>query len=189
MLAYILRRIVYAIPVLIGVNLLTFSLFFVVNSPDDMARMHLGEKHVSIAAVERWKQHHGYDKPLIYNHSESGVKKITGTLFYKKSLSLFTFDFGASDRGRDISHDIGERMWPSLAIALPVLLIGLLVNVTFAMLMALFRGTSIDLSGVLFCVVLMSISGLFLHYLWTILNRKDVTVGTHFRLSKWMGCI
>ncbi|MDH5570990.1 MAG: ABC transporter permease, partial [Gammaproteobacteria bacterium] len=33
MFAYILRRILYAIPILIGVNLLTFSLFFVVNSP------------------------------------------------------------------------------------------------------------------------------------------------------------
>ena len=33
MLAYILRRLLYAIPILIGVNLLTFALFFVVNTP------------------------------------------------------------------------------------------------------------------------------------------------------------
>jgi len=41
MLAYLVRRVLYAIPILIGVNLLTFLLFFVVNSPDDMARMHV----------------------------------------------------------------------------------------------------------------------------------------------------
>ena len=44
MLAYIIRRALYAIPVLIGVNLITFLLFFVVNTPDDIARMQLGFK-------------------------------------------------------------------------------------------------------------------------------------------------
>jgi site-specific recombinase XerD len=44
MIAYLIRRILYAIPILIGVNLLTFALFFVVNTPDDMARMQLGVK-------------------------------------------------------------------------------------------------------------------------------------------------
>jgi len=46
MYAYIIRRVLYAIPILIGVNILTFALFFMVNSPDDMARMQLGMKHV-----------------------------------------------------------------------------------------------------------------------------------------------
>ena len=39
MLIYILRRFLYAIPILLTVNVLTFILFFVVNSPDDMARL------------------------------------------------------------------------------------------------------------------------------------------------------
>ena len=47
MINYILRRIIYALPILIGVNIITFVLFFVVNTPDDMARMHLGMKRVS----------------------------------------------------------------------------------------------------------------------------------------------
>ena len=46
-LAYLVRRILYAIPILIGVNLITFVLFFFVNSPDDMARMQLGQKRVT----------------------------------------------------------------------------------------------------------------------------------------------
>ena len=33
MINYIIRRVLYAIPILIGVNLLTFALFFVVNTP------------------------------------------------------------------------------------------------------------------------------------------------------------
>src|ERR1043165_3358604 len=37
---------------------------------------------------------------------------------------------------RDIANEIRTRMGPSLALAIPALLLGLLVNVTFAMLMA-----------------------------------------------------
>lgn len=161
MFAYILRRILYAIPVLIGVNLITFILFFMVNTPDDMARMHLGQKHVTQAAIERWKQQHGYDKPLFINSQESGIQKFTQSLFFQKSLKLFVFDFGRSDSGRDISHDILQRMGPSLAIAIPILFLGLLANITFAMLMAFFRGTYLDLWGVVICITMMSISGLF----------------------------
>ena len=54
MLAYIIRRLIYAIPILIGVNLLTFALFFVVNTPEQMARVQLGDKHVTEEAVQEW---------------------------------------------------------------------------------------------------------------------------------------
>jgi peptide/nickel transport system permease protein len=161
MFAYIVRRIAYAIPILIGINLLTFTLFFVVNSPDDMARMHLGMKRVTPEAIEKWKAEHGYDRPVLYNQAASGIDRLTETIFFEKSVRLFAFDFGHADDGRDISHDIKQRMWPSLAIAIPVLFIGLLVNITFAMLMAFFRGTYLDVSGVVLCVMLMSISALF----------------------------
>ena len=161
MFAYIVRRIAYAIPILIGINLLTFALFFVVNTPEDMARMHLGMKRVTPEAIEKWKAEHGYDRPVLYNRTASGTDRLTETIFFEKSVRLFAFDFGHADDGRDISHDISQRMWPSLAIAIPVLLVGLLVNITFAMLMAFFRGTYLDTSGVVLCVMLMSISSLF----------------------------
>jgi peptide/nickel transport system permease protein len=161
MLTYLLRRLLYLIPILIGVNLLTFLLFFIVNSPDDIARMHLGTKYVDVASVQYWKQQHGYDKPLFINDQATGIKKLTDTLFFQKSLRLFTFDFGNSDGGRNIRYDIYQRMWPSLSITIPILILGLIVNITFAMLLALFRGTGFDLWGVIFCILLMSISGMF----------------------------
>ncbi|MGB5540100.1 MAG: ABC transporter permease [Gammaproteobacteria bacterium] len=161
MFAYIIRRVLYAVPILIGINVLTFYLFFVVNSPDDMARMHLGMKHVTEEAVQKWKASHGYDKPLLLNGAAEGIDQVTDTIFFEKSVRLFAFDFGYSDDGRDISYDISQRMLPSLAIALPALLLGLLVNITFALLMAFFRGSYLDTSGVILCVVLMSVSGMF----------------------------
>ena len=161
MIAYIIRRLMYVLPILVGVNILTFALFFVVNTPDDMAHMQLGMKHVTEEAVDNWKAERGYDRPLFYNGEQAGLTTLTDTIFFDNSVRLFVFDFGQSDDGRDIGHDISERMWPSLALAIPTLIIGLLVNLTFAMLMAFFRGSYVDLSGVILCVVLMSISGLF----------------------------
>lgn len=161
MIAYILRRVLYAIPILLGVNVITFVLFFVVNSPDDMARMQLGQKRVTPEAIERWKREHGYDRPLLYDADSPGLGKVTDTIFFQKSVKLFQFDFGQSDSGRDIGHDIRQRMWPSLAIAVPVLLVGLLVSISFALTMVFFRATYVDFSGVVLCVVLMSVSGLF----------------------------
>lgn len=159
--AYIIRRLIYFIPILLGVNLITFALFFLVNSPDDMARMHLGQKHVKQTDINHWKKHHGYDLPLFYNAKKSGVTKLSDTLFAQKSLKLFLFDFGRSDGGRDISFDIGERMWPSLMVALPILLCGIFVNICFSLCMAFFKSTYIDVSAVIFCIILMSISSLF----------------------------
>ena len=161
MLAYIIRRVLYAIPILIGVNLITFLLFFVVNTPDDMARMQLGAKRVTPEAIEKWKVERGYDKPLLFNSQKSGLDKVTDTIFYEKSVRLFAFDFGAAEDKRDIAHEIRSRMMPSLALAVPVLLVGLAVNLTFAMGMAFFRATYLDFWGVVLCVAMMSISTLF----------------------------
>jgi peptide/nickel transport system permease protein len=161
MFAYIVRRALYAIPILIGVNFFTFTLFFVVNTPDDMARMQLGAKRVTPEAIEKWKADRGYDKPLLWNAGEDGARKVTRTIFYEKSLRLFAFDFGAAEDNRDIASEIRQRMGPSLALALPVLLVGLAVNITFAMFMAFFRATYLDFWGVVLCVAMMSISILF----------------------------
>ena len=161
MIAYLVRRVFYAIPILIGVNLLTFVLFFVVNTPDDMARIQLGIKYVTPEAIERWKAEHGYDKPLLYNGRADGIDRVTNTIFFEKSVKLFAFDFGQAEDGRDIAHEITTRMGPSLAIALPVFLVGLLITVSFALMLVFFRATYLDFWGVVLCVAMMSISSLF----------------------------
>lgn len=161
MWAYIVRRVLYAIPILIGINIFTFALFFFVNTPDDMARMQLGVKRVTPEAILKWKAERGYDKPLLWNADAAGSKKLTDTIFFEKSVKLFAFEFGRAEDNRDISNEIRTRMWPSLALAVPVFLVGLAVNITFALGMAFFRTTYLDLWGVILCVAMMSISSLF----------------------------
>ena len=161
MIGYILRRLLYGVLVLIGVNLFTFILFFAVNTPDDMARLAIGGQRVSTDAITKWKVERGYDKPLFLNVSEPGIKKYTDTIFYQRSVPLLTFDFGSSDAGRDIGREISQRMGPSLALALPTFVLGLMASVAFSLLLVFFRTTRLDFWGVVLCVLMLSISGLF----------------------------
>ncbi len=161
MIAYVARRVLYALPILLGVNVITFVLFFVVNSPDDMARLHLGSKHVTREAVENWKTERGYDKPILWNDAQSGTARLTDTIFYSNTIKLFLFKFGQSDSGRDIAYDVSQRMGPSLAVTLPVFVLELLLTVSFALSIAMLRGTYFDTWAVVLCVAMMSVSSLF----------------------------
>ena len=162
MIKYIIRRILYAIPIIIGVNILTAFIFFYVNSPDNMARRILGEKNITQEDIENWKREKGYHLPLLFNSKENGIAKVTQTIFYQKSVPLFWFDFGRSDRNNiDIGQQIKERMFPSLVISVPTFVIGLIVNITFAIILAYLRGTYVDNWGTVICVLLMSVSTLF----------------------------
>ena len=163
MLQYILRRLGYGLVILIGVNLITFLLFFTVNTPDDMARLNIGGKRVTPDQIEKWKVERGYDKPMLFNDQAQGTDKLTQTVFWERSVSLFVFDFGRADNasGGDIGYQIAQRMGVSLRLTVPIFVLGLLASVIFALWLVMFRGTRVDFWGVVACVVMMSISSLF----------------------------
>lgn len=163
MLSYILRRLGYGLLILIGVNLITFVLFFTVNTPDDMARLNIGGKRVTPEQIDKWKVERGYDKPMLYNAQAEGGAKVTNTVFWDRSMSLFAFRFGRADSasGGDIGYQIGQRMGVSLQLTVPIFVLGLLASIIFALWLVMFRGTPMDFWGVVMCVVMMSISSLF----------------------------
>jgi peptide/nickel transport system permease protein len=277
MTAYIIRRSLYAIPILVGVNILVFLLFFLVNSPDDMARAHLGYKRVTPEQIDRWKREHSLDLPYFYNagwyrigslpattsentaefatagsgeyaliveaptarHTAqqrtvrvqcsqparlvlspdfdaqgvmllpaeiptrrvyfritppqepeqpppslritfsletpapthrillqykkplSLLARFTQTAFFQRSVKMLVFQYGKSDDGKDIGAEIFKRIGPSLSITVPAFVLGLLLDIFFAMVVAFFHGTYVDYWGVIVCVLLMSISALF----------------------------
>ena len=161
MTAYIVRRLLYGVLTLVGVNLFTFVLFFAVNTPDDMARLSIGGQRVSQDAIEKWKVERGYDKPLFYNERATGAARVTDTVFYRRSAPLLALDFGISDGGRDIGREIRGRIGPSLALAIPTFVLGLVASVVFALTLVFFRATRLDFWGVVLCVAMLSISALF----------------------------
>jgi peptide/nickel transport system permease protein len=163
MIHYILRRLGYGVLILIGVNLLTFFLFFTVNTPDDMARLNIGGKRVTQEQIDKWKAERGYDRPLYLNRAESGVKQLTETVLWERSVSLLLFQFGRSDSARsaDIGHEVSKRMVVSLQLAVPLFILQVMASVSFALLLVFFRHTRIDFWGVVLCVLMLSISSLF----------------------------
>jgi len=162
MLTYIIRRTLYAFPILLGVNILLFVLFFIVNTPDDMAEQILGEKRVSAEQIEGWKREHNYHLPMFVNTAERLPAALTQTIFWQKSMQLFAFRFGKSDLDNsDIGTEMKTRIPYSLCITLPVFMAGLFLNLFFAMVVAFYRATYVDLWALVVCVVMMSVSSLF----------------------------
>jgi peptide/nickel transport system permease protein len=94
MIAYIIRRSLYAIPILVGINVLVFLLFFFVNSPDDMARTHLGQKRVTPEQIDQWKREHSLDLPYFYN---AGWRRIGSLTAMKQHNTAELATAGAGD--------------------------------------------------------------------------------------------
>lgn len=163
MLNYIIRRIGYGVLILLGVNLATFFLFFTVNTPDDMARLNIGGKRVNAEQIAKWKAERGYDKPLYFNDKKAGTEKLTDTIFWDRSVSLFELDFGRADAesAGDIGYQVRSRMMASLQLALPLFVLQVIASTAFALQLVLFRNTRIDFWGVVLCVLMLSISSLF----------------------------
>ena len=158
---YVLRRILYFIPTLLSVNLFVFVLFFVVNSPDHIAKQALGEKASTPEMVQRWKEARGYALPLFLNFKEKGAGCLTQTIFFQKSLKMLWGEFGVSDMTlQPIGPEILRRIPPSLCLTFTVFLASLLFNVVLAMTASTNRNGRYDVCIQLFCVLLMSVSTL-----------------------------
>ena len=163
MLSYLVRRFLYGALILLGVNLLTFFLFFTVNTPDDMARLNIGGKHITQDLIDKWKASRGYDKPLYVNDAKQGAERFTDTIFWERSVSLFELRFGRSDAesAGDIGPEVSRRMWVSVQLALPLFVLQVVASTAFALLLVMFRHTRLDFWGVVACVLMLSISSLF----------------------------
>lgn len=145
MLRYIIRRVLYAFPILIGVSLITFILFYVASPPEQMARHNLTSKNPTPEQIHQWLQQHGYDKPLREQ-------------FGKHMKELFLLDFGNSDATSEpIWRRIRTGAGPSFMVASMIFVAGLTSAICFALGVAYFRGTYVDYWGTFLCVFLLSV--------------------------------
>lgn len=143
--SYILRRIFYLVPVLLGVCAIVFLLFNVVAG--DPTALLLG-KHASAEQMAELRQQLGLDKSLFMQYLDI-VK------------SAFTFDFGRSwSTKQTISSMLAQGAIPSLTLTLPAFVISTVLAVLFATLVAYYRGKGIDLFVRITCIAMMSISSL-----------------------------
>lgn len=149
MFAYIVRRLAWCIPIILGVCLLTTLLLDLAASPEDRARRELGGKNVSQAQIDAYMVKMGYDKPF---HAR----------MYSTMKNLLTFQFQDSvKRKQPVSEILLNGMVPSLCITVPAFVVGLILMLSVALFVAYYRATPIDVGGVLICVVGMCIPILF----------------------------
>ena len=114
MLAYVVRRLLYGVGVVVGVLLFLFVLFFAITDPDDIARRALGEKALP-EVIEQWKANHGYDRPLW------PWQDFSNNMLFEHYRSMLTFDFGRSDADDVlITERLRQGVGPSLALTLPL---------------------------------------------------------------------
>ena len=157
MWAYIVRRLLQGIPTVLGVLMILFVLFNLISTPERIAKNALGPKATE-TNIKQWVISHGYDKPALYNKQAKGWARITDTRIYNYFKNTLTFDFGDSDLDhRSIRSKIAKGFGPSLCLTFPMLVMGLVLGVGVALVVALYRGTYIDRLALVLCVVGMSL--------------------------------
>ncbi len=145
MLRYVLRRLLYAVPIILGVALLTFLLFYSTSTPEQMAVRGLSAKNPTQDQIQAWIVQHGYDK----SKSEQ---------FKKHVGEMFLFRFGKSDiTGESIGARIREGALPSALVAGLIFSGSVFAGIVLALVAAYYRGTYMDRLITLTCVLLMSI--------------------------------
>jgi peptide/nickel transport system permease protein len=143
MLNYVLRRLLYLIPTILGVAALIFTLFHAAG--DDPVRVALGQ-HASAEAIADLEAKWGLDKSLPMQ-------------FLDFLEQIVTLNFGFSyNTGDQLSEMFSQGAWVSLSLMLPPYLIGLLLNLTIALYVAYFRGGWLDRFATATTVMLMSVS-------------------------------
>lgn len=145
MIPYIIRRLIYTIPILLGVCLIIFTLFNLVGG--DPTYQMLG-KHASVEQINELRHELGMDK--------SGPAQFADYL-----KQVVTFDFGRSYATKQrISEMIMNGVPASLSLAIPAFLMETLLGIVVALLVSFFRGSLFDRVVVILCVMGMSVSSL-----------------------------
>jgi len=159
MTAYILRRILYGVPTVLGVLFLLFVLFFLYADPEVMARRALGDK-ASVEVIENWIHQHGYDRPKFVNTGYEAYQPgfWTDTILFDHFRSMLTLDFGRSDVDDSLILDrIKRGAIPSLTLTVPMFVFGTFVTIALSLFVAFFRGSYIDRGALFVTVLAMSI--------------------------------
>jgi peptide/nickel transport system permease protein len=152
-LAYLVRRSAYGVVTVLGVLFFLFVLFFLVTKPEDIARKAIGEK-APPAAIAQWIANHGYDKPAFWNPAAPA-----DTLLVEHFRRALTLDFGRSDADDvPIARRLREGVGPSLALAVPLFVLEVVVSIALALFVTLFRDTYVDRTATVLCVLAMSMS-------------------------------
>jgi peptide/nickel transport system permease protein len=158
MIGYILRRLLVAIPVLIGVVVVVFLLLRLV--PGEPCTAILGER-ASPEACERFNEANGLNEPIHVQLAIYAGDALTG-------------DFGESIRfSRPVSRIIVERLPVTLELTVAALSAAILVGIPLGIAAARRHNTGVDVAAMAFANIGVSMPifwlGLLLAYLFAVI--------------------
>jgi peptide/nickel transport system permease protein len=159
-IVYILRRIVLAIPVMIGILFLTFLLSRLI--PGDPCRAMLGEK-ATAAVCDAFMERMGLNKPIPVQFVYYFGRVLTG-------------DLGDSLRfGRPVTDMLMERLPVTIELAIMSLLVATFVGMTLGVVAAYWQNSPIDAVTMVFANLGVSVPifvlGLLAAYLFAVVLK------------------
>jgi peptide/nickel transport system permease protein len=141
--AYVARRLLQLIPIILGVAALVFVLFTSVG--EDPVRIALGQ-HATPEAIADLRREWGLDQPLWLQ-------------FLHFLRQIVTFDYGRSfNTGEPLTAMFRQGALVSLSLTVFPYVFGTVTNVSIALLIAYFRGGILDKVSTALFVASMSIS-------------------------------
>lgn len=147
MLGFILRRLLQAIPVLVGVSVLVFLMLHLI--PGDPAELIAGHQ-ATAADVEDVRRALGLDRPLLQQYLSFMANAITG-------------DFGVSFRtGRPVLQEIGFRYGNTVLLGLTAIALAVVIGGLSGIISAVRRRTWADHLTLLAAILAISTPGFFL---------------------------
>ncbi|MBN1804178.1 MAG: ABC transporter permease [Sedimentisphaerales bacterium] len=162
MINYIIRRLLYAIPIIFGVLLLNFSLF---NLAGGDLSLEIAGKGADAETIAEIRHEYGWDKPLFLSWDSQFVNHFENAL---------TFDFGRALDRELVIDKVKRGIAPTLALMVPMFIGIIVISISLALVVAFVRGTAWDTVTVLICVLGMSMP--FLSF---------ILIGQYFFAYKW----
>lgn len=144
MWTYLIRRILYAVPILLGTTLILFVVFKSI--PGDPATIRAG-RHATAEQIETIRKQMGLDRPYYVQ-------------YFKMLEGISRFDFGRSTAFGDqkVIDVIKRGAGVSFLLTAPPFFISILISILIGSLVALNRGTWFDKSAVAVTVGMQSVS-------------------------------
>jgi peptide/nickel transport system permease protein len=175
MTGYVIRRMILAVPVLLGIMTAVFVLLQLI--PGDPALALAGEK-ASVEQVERVREEFGLNRPLPVQYA-----------YFLKSA--FTLNFGDSLRtNQPVAGELRQFFGATVELSVAALIIALAIGIPAGVIAATHRGTSLDFGTMMVALVGISTpvfwSGIVLIYLLSFrlgLFPIGGIVGTGIRLD------
>ena len=183
MTTYLLRRILWMIPVLLLVALITFILMH--QAPGGPWDRDLNRRQVDAATQEALNKKFGLDKPLFFNF-EGG--NLLDSQFFNYVGSALQGDLGPSyrQRGRDVQDILfeppkGRAIWDSrfgysMRLGLLSLILAALLGIPLGILAALKRNTMFDYSALFVSTIGISVPSFVLAIFLIILLAGQLNI-------------